>query len=65
MGRRQNGLHAPLLVRHPVHTDKLYVNFDHEILEVMREAKELQRMGLAVPEAALLLCSQQNQFKVR
>eukprot|EP00698_Gefionella_okellyi_P018829 TRINITY_DN568_c0_g1_i2.p1 TRINITY_DN568_c0_g1~~TRINITY_DN568_c0_g1_i2.p1 ORF type:complete len:4478 (+),score=1217.70 TRINITY_DN568_c0_g1_i2:54-13487(+) len=57
------GLHATLLVRDPEGSDKLYVNFDHEILQVMRETREMQRLGLAVPEVARLLCEQEDRFK--
>ena len=44
------GLQATLLVRHP-DDGMLYVNFDEEILQLTREARCLERMGVSVPEA--------------
>jgi dynein heavy chain len=37
----RSGLQATLIIRHP-HTGKLCVNFDREILQLVREAKSLQ-----------------------
>ena len=42
------GLQATLIVRHP-ETGNLLVNFDKEIMQLMRETKYLQRMGIEVP----------------
>jgi dynein heavy chain len=47
----KTGLQATLIIRHP-DDNKLYVNFDHEILQLIREAKCLDRMGIEVPENA-------------
>ena len=44
----ESGLQSALIVRHPT-TDKLYVNFDHQILELMKEAKCLRRLGHEIP----------------
>jgi dynein heavy chain len=56
------GIAATLLIRHP--TDKkLYVNFDREILQLIREAKLLTRIGVAVPEAARAVMLQEDKFK--
>lgn len=41
------GLQATLIIRHP-DDGKLYVNFDQEILQLIREAKCLDRMGIEV-----------------
>ena len=49
--RAKTGLQATLIIRHP-DDDKLYVNFDHEILQLIREAKCLDRMGIEIPESA-------------
>ena len=38
------GLRATLIVRHPV-SKKLFVNFDAQVLQLIREAKCLARMG--------------------
>uniref|UniRef100_UPI00398F3537 dynein axonemal heavy chain 8-like n=1 Tax=Pristiophorus japonicus TaxID=55135 RepID=UPI00398F3537 len=50
-------LHASLLIRDPA-TGKMYSNFDHRIVEVLREAKCMLKMGLEVPEIGkrLLKC---------
>lgn len=47
----KTGLQATLIIRHP-DDNKLYVNFDHEILQLIREAKCLDRMGIDIPESA-------------
>jgi dynein heavy chain len=41
------GLQATLIIRHP-DDGKLYVNFDQEIMQLIREAKCLDRMGIEV-----------------
>ena len=56
------GLHATLLIRHPKN-NRLYVNFDREILLLIRETKSLLRMGVAVPESARLVVLQEDKFK--
>jgi len=56
------GLQATLIVRHP-EDHKLYVNFDHEILQLIREAKCLDRMGIAIPESAKIVLLQEPKFK--
>ena len=56
------GLQATLLVRHPT-SGKLIVNFDREILLLIRETKCLMRMGVAVPDAARLVVMQEMKFK--
>ena len=56
------GLQATLIVRHP-ETGKLLVNFDREIMQLMREAKYLQRMGIDVPESARMVLLQEEKFK--
>mmetsp|Transcript_22862 Transcript_22862/g.57026 ORF Transcript_22862/g.57026 Transcript_22862/m.57026 type:complete len:4419 (+) Transcript_22862:2-13258(+) len=56
------GLHATLLVRHPSN-NKLYANFDREILQLLRETKCLLRMGEDVPEAARMVLLQEDKLK--
>jgi len=56
------GLQATLIVRHP-DDDKLYVNFDQEILQLIREAKCLDRMGIEIPENARIVLFQEDKFK--
>lgn len=56
------GLHATLIIRHP-HNKQLYVNFDKEILQLIREAKCLTRIGVDVPEGARMVMLQEGKFK--
>ncbi|KDO29332.1 hypothetical protein SPRG_05868 [Saprolegnia parasitica CBS 223.65] len=58
----KGGLHATLIIRHP-ETTKLYVNFDKEILQLIREAKCLDRMGIDIPENAKMVMLQEDKFK--
>jgi dynein heavy chain len=48
------GLQATLIIRHP-DNNKLYVNFDSEILTLIREAKCLSRIGIDIPESAKIV----------
>ena len=56
------GLQATLIIRHP-DDGRLYVNFDPEILQLIREAKCLDRMGIDVPESAKIVLLQEAKFK--
>ena len=56
------GLQATLIIRHP-ETQRLYVNFDPEILQLIRESKCLSRLGIDVPEAAKVVMLQEDKFK--
>ena len=56
------GLQAPLIIRHP-DDSKLYVNFDAEILQLIQEAKCLERLGLELPESARSVLRQEATFK--
>jgi len=56
------GLQATLIIRHP-ETKKLYVNFDPEILQLIREAKCLSRIGIDIPESAKIVLLQEDKFK--
>ena len=47
----KTGLQATLIIRHP-EDGKLYVNFDQDIFQLIREAKCLDRMGIEIPESA-------------
>lgn len=59
--RRNNRLHqATLIIRHP-DDGKLYVNFDQEILQLIREAKILDRMGIEIPESAKIALFQARE----
>ena len=56
------GLNATLLVRHPT-TRELHVNFDEQIVQLLRETKCLQRMKIEVPENSLSVLLQEAKFK--
>ena len=56
------GLQATLIIRHPK-TGKLFVNFDKEILQLVRETKCLKRLGVEIPEAAESILAQEDRFK--
>ena len=56
------GLRATLIIRHPQH-GSLHVNFDAQVLQLIREAKCLQRMGVEIPEGARTVQSQEQRFK--
>jgi hypothetical protein len=42
---------------------KLYVNLERRLLEAIREARWLVRMGMEVPEAVRLLLPQEPKFR--
>lgn len=56
------GLNATLIIRHP-ETKALYVNFDKEIVQLIHEAKALDRIGIDIPESAKLVLLQEEKFK--
>ena len=60
--RAKAGLQATLIIRYP-QNNKLYVNFDHEILQLIRESKCLERMGIPIPESARIVLLQEDKFK--
>jgi dynein heavy chain len=57
------GLQATLIIRHP-ENNKLYVNFDKEILTLIREAKCITRIGIDIPESAKIVLLQEEKFKM-
>ena len=59
----KTGLQATLIIRHP-DDGKLYVNFDHEILQLIREAKCLDRISVEIPESAKIAVFQEEKFKL-
>eukprot|EP01029_Cantina_marsupialis_P009141 TRINITY_DN2137_c0_g3_i1.p1 TRINITY_DN2137_c0_g3~~TRINITY_DN2137_c0_g3_i1.p1 ORF type:complete len:3476 (-),score=1129.85 TRINITY_DN2137_c0_g3_i1:3796-14223(-) len=60
--RAKTGLQATLIVRDP-ESGRLLVNFDPEVLQLIREARCLDRLGINVPEGAKLVMLQENKFK--
>ena len=58
----KSGLQASLLVRHP-ETKKLYVNFDPQILTLIRESECMVRLGLDIPFGAQTLLQKRQAIK--
>ncbi|NXR60449.1 DYH8 protein, partial [Rhadina sibilatrix] len=58
----QYPLQSTILVRHPT-TEKFLVNFDPQILEIVRETKCMLKLGLEVPEQALKIAIIENKLK--
>ena len=58
----KSGLSASLLVSHP-ETKELYVNFDPQILTMLRETECMTRLGLEIPATAKNLRAKQGLFK--
>ena len=58
----KSGMTSSLLVRHPESKD-LYVNFDPQILTLIRETECMARLGLDIPTVAKGLRAKQSHFK--
>ena len=58
----RSGLQATLIIRHP-RTGRLFVNFDREILQLIAEAKGLERAGIDIPENARMVLSHEEKLK--
>lgn len=58
----RSGLQASLLVRHP-ETKELFVNFDPQILTLIRESECMVRLGLDIPFGAQTLLQKRQAIK--
>lgn len=60
----KSGLQATLIIKHPEDGMRFHVNFDAEILQLIRETRCLDRMGgIEMPEAAKMVLLQEQKFK--
>jgi dynein heavy chain len=61
----KSGLQATLIVKNPDDGAKYHVNFDWEILQLIRETRCLDRMGgIDIPESAKMMLLQEQKFKM-
>ncbi|NXN78965.1 DYH8 protein, partial [Bombycilla garrulus] len=58
----QYPLHSTILVRHPT-SQRFLVNFDPQILEIVRETKCMLKLDLEVPEQAIKIAMMENKLK--
>lgn len=56
----KTGLQATLLVSNP--EGHLYVNFDPQILQLVKETRNMQRMGLELPHAVRNVCVKETYY---
>ncbi|CAK0855452.1 unnamed protein product [Prorocentrum cordatum] len=58
------GLQATLVIKHPEDGMRFHVNFDSEILQLIRETRCMDRMGgIMIPEGAKMVLLQEQKFK--
>ncbi|NXS80190.1 DYH8 protein, partial [Erpornis zantholeuca] len=62
MSQLQYPLQSTIFVRHPK-TEKLLVNFDPQILEIVRETKCMIKLGLEVPEQTVKVAIIEDNLK--
>lgn len=58
----RSGLQASLLIKHP-ETAELFVNFDPQILTMVRETECMARLGLEIPPLAITMRAKQTEYK--
>jgi dynein heavy chain len=58
--KSKDGLQATIMVKND---DRFFVNFDREILQLIREMKWLMRLGVEIPESAKMVLLQEQKFK--
>jgi dynein heavy chain len=60
----KSGLLATLIIKHPDDGMRFHVNFDWDILQLIRETKCIDRMGgIEIPESAKMVLLQEQKFK--
>jgi dynein heavy chain len=61
----KSGLLATLIIKHPDDNMRFHVNFDWEILQLIRETKCIDRMGgVDIPESARMVLLQEYKLKL-
>jgi len=61
----KSGLQATLIIKHPDDGMRFHVNFDWEILQLVRETRCMDRMGgIEIPESAKIVLLQEQKFKL-
>ncbi|XP_056016925.1 dynein axonemal heavy chain 5-like isoform X3 [Ostrea edulis] len=58
----RSGLQASLLIKHP-ETAELFVNFDPQILTMVRETECMARLGQEIPPLAVTMRAKQTEYK--
>ncbi|CAF4116331.1 unnamed protein product [Rotaria sp. Silwood2] len=58
----KKGMEATVYIRHP-ETKEEYVNFDPQVLELIKDAQYLSKLGLDIPETATTLLRQEEQIR--
>ena len=58
----KKGLRSPLIVKDP-ESKTLHTNFDHGVLQLMRESKHLQLMGFQIPNSAKTVLLLEDKLK--
>ncbi|CAF3386329.1 unnamed protein product [Rotaria sp. Silwood1] len=58
----KKGMEATIYIRHP-ETKEEYVNFDPQVLELIKDAQYLSKLGLDIPETATTLLRQEEQIR--
>jgi len=59
----KSGLRVSVIVRHPDDDMRLHVNMDHEVLQLIRESKILDQLGLEIPAGARMVLLQEKRHK--
>ncbi|CAF0945608.1 unnamed protein product [Adineta steineri] len=58
----KKGMESSVLIRNP-ETKEEYVNFDPQVLELIKDAQYLAKLGLDIPEVATTLLRQEEQIR--
>ncbi|CAF1413331.1 unnamed protein product, partial [Adineta ricciae] len=58
----KKGMQSSVFIRHP-ETKEEYVNFDPQVLEMIKDAQYLSKLGLDIPEVATTLLRQEDQIR--